>query len=89
MDLVTPYMRSRSKNGLTTVVQQKISLLLGYTTGEDSRRAEDPEELPPKTKVPRRCGTCLRHLTGAGQKRKKNALAKVQSQCHFCGKAMC
>ena len=68
--LVKPFMQSRSLNGLTTLVRQKIELIIGKVK-------ESEAACPPMSEDKGRCHVCISNLTGVGHKLKKNRIEFV------------
>ena len=65
--LVKPFIQSRSLNGLTTLVRQKIELVIGKRQWEVEGEAVGP----PISEDKGRCHVCISNLAGVGHKLKK------------------
>ncbi|CAH1252394.1 PGBD4 [Branchiostoma lanceolatum] len=90
MELVLPHIRARPLNGLTSVVQQKIRLMLGPSDNPDNTEQQgESVTLPVKSERRRRCAECLENIQGKGAKKRKDSLVKGKSQCQRCGTAIC
>lgn len=92
MELVLPHIGARPINGLTSVVRQKISFILGPPEPEKESSKEqnlEPATLLDKSEIRRRCAECMDVIKGDGQKKKKDALGRTRMQCQRCGKAVC
>ena len=82
--LVKPFMQSRSLNGLTTLVRQKIELIIGKRQSEVKGEAVGP----PMSEDKERCHVCISNLAGVGHKLKKNQ-NRVKTLCRICKKHTC
>ena len=65
--LVKPFIQSRSLNGLTTIVRQKIELVIGKRQWEVEGEAVGCSMSEDKG----RCHVCISNLAGVGYKLKK------------------
>ena len=70
--LVKPFIQSRNLNGLTTLVRQKIELVIGKKKWEVEGEAVGP----PGSEDKGRCHVCILNLAGVGHKLKKNRCAE-------------
>ena len=76
---VKPFIQSRSLNGLTTRVRQKINLVIGKRQWE----VEGDAVCPPWSEDKRRCHVCISNLVGVGHKLKKNQMYRVKILCRI------
>ena len=83
--LVKPFIQSRSLNGLTTLVRQKIELVIGKRQWEVEGKAVGPLMSEDKG----RCHVCISNLDGIGHKLKKNQMCRVKTLCRICKKHTC
>ena len=73
--LVKPFIQSRSLNGLTALVRQKIELVIGKRQWEVKGEAVGP----PMSEDKGRCHVCISNLAGVGHKLKKNQMYRVET----------
>ena len=100
MELVLPTIRLRSINGLSSLTQQKIKLVVSSQDEANEVASDETNEmsseasaggsqvqkiLPQRSENRKRCAQCLESIQGPNQKRKKDTLSKVQQQCQCCG----
>ena len=83
--LVKPFIQSRSLNGLTTLVRQKIELAIGKREWEVKGEAVGP----PMSEDQGRCHVCISNLAGVGHELKKNQMYRVKTLCRICKKHTC
>ena len=83
--LVKPFIQSRSLNGLTTLVRQKIELVIGKRQWEVEGEAVGP----PVSEDKGRWHVCISNLAGVGHKLKKNQTYRVKTLCRICKKHTC
>ena len=83
--LVKPFKQSRSLNDLTTIVRQKIELVIGQRQWE----VEGKVVGPPMSQDKGRCHVCISNLAGVGHKLKKNQMHRVKGLCRICKKHTC
>ena len=83
--LVKPFIQSGSFNDLTTLVRQKIDLVIGKRQWE----AEDEAAGPPMSEDKGRCHVCIPNSPGVGHKLKKNQMYRVKALCRICKKHTC
>ena len=72
--LVKPFIQSRSSNGHTTLVRQKIELVIGKRQWEVEGDAVGPP---------------MSNLAGVGHKLKRNQMYKMKTLCRICKKHAC
>ena len=80
--LVTPFIKSQSLNDFTTLVRQKIELVIGKRQWEVEGEAVGP----PMSEDKGRCHVCISNLAGVGHKLKKNQMYRVKTLCRICKK---
>ena len=68
--LVKSFIQLRSLNGLTTLVRQKVELVVGKRQWE----VEGEAVYPPVSEDKGRCHVCIPNLAGVGHKLKKNQM---------------
>ena len=73
-------MQSRSLNDLTTLVRQKIKLVIGKRQWEKEGEAVDP----PMSEDKGRYHVRISNLSGVGNKLKKNQMYVVKNLCRLC-----
>ena len=83
--LVKPFIQSRSSNGHTTFVRQKIELVIRKRQWEVEGEAVGP----PMSEDKGRCHVCISNLAGVGHKLKKNQMYRVKTLCRICKKNAC
>ena len=83
--LVKPFIQSRSLNGLTTLVRQKIKLVIEKRQWEVEGKAVGP----PMSEDNGRCHVCISNLAGVGHKLKRNQMYKMKALCRICKKHTC
>ena len=83
--LVKLFIQSRSLNGLTTLVRQKIELVIGKRQWEVEGEAVGP----PMSEDKGRCHVCISNLDGIGHKLKKNQMCRVKTLRRICKKHTC
>ena len=83
--LVKLFIQSRSLNGLTTLVRQKIELIIGKREWEVEGEAVGP----PMPEVKGRCNVCISNLAGVGHKLEKNQMYRVKTFFRICKKNTC
>ena len=83
--LVKPFIQSRSLNGLTTLVRQKIELVIGKRQWEVEGEAVGP----PMSEDKGRCHVCISNLACVGHKLKKKQMCRVKTLYRICKKHMC
>ena len=83
--LVKSFIQSRSLNGLTTLVTQKIELVIGKRQWEVEGEAVGPSI--PVNKGRRH--VCILNLVGIGHKLKNNHMYKVKNLRRICKKHTC
>ena len=72
-------------NGITTLVRQKIELVIGKRLGE----VEDEAVSPPMSEDKGRCHVCISNMAGVGHKLKKNQTYRVKTLFRICKKHKC
>ena len=93
--LITPHIERREKNiiGLQTPIQHKMSLVLGRDLITPKKREApiqiDNFESFVDNEHKRRCYMCVSALPSEGYTKAMNLIAKNQTQCGTCGKAVC
>ena len=93
--LITPHIERREKNiiGLQTPIQYKMSLVLGRDLKTQQKREApiqiDNFESFVDNEHKRRCYMCVGALPTEGYTKAMNSIAKNQTQCGTCGKAVC
>ena len=80
--LVKLFVQSRSLNDLTTLVRQKIELVIGKRQWD----VEDEALGPPMSEVKERCQVCMSNLAEVGHKSKTNQMYRVKTLCIICKK---
>ena len=80
--LVKPFKQSGSLNDLTTLVRQKIELVIGKRQWE----VEGKVVGPPMSQDKGRCHVSISNLAGVGHKLKKNQMHRVETLCRICKK---
>ena len=83
--LVKPFTQSRSLNGLSALVRQKIELVIGKRECEGEGEAVGP----PMSEDKGRCHVCISNLTGLGHKLQKKQMYRVKTLCKICKKHTC
>ena len=83
--LVKPFIQSRSLNGLTTLVRQKIEFVIGKRQWE----AEGEAVGPPMSEDKGRCHACISNLDEVRHKLKKNQMCRVKTLRRICKKPTC
>ena len=89
LELVLPYIRARSKNGLTTAVVQKINTMLGVPAPAPQSAGPVIAAELPRDGPPRKCPKCRIALQGKDYSVNKNKLYAIKMQCQRCGVATC
>ena len=84
--LVKPFVESRSRRGLQKPVLQKIGLFMGTSEVQPN---ETNLRYDMNAEKRRRCDFCIKEIVGADQKKKKDKLAKITTQCQYCGICLC
>ena len=93
--LITPHIERREKNvtSLQTPTQHKMSLVLGRDLKTQKKREApiqiDNFESFVDNEHKRRCYLCVGALPTEGYTKAMNSIAKNQTQCGTCGKAVC
>ena len=80
--LLKLFIQSRSLNGFTTLLRQKIELLIRKRQCE----VEGKTAGPPISENKGRCDACISNLAGLGHKLKKNQMYRVKTLCRTCKK---
>ena len=83
--LVKPFIQSQSLNGLTTLMSQKIKLVIRKRQWEVEGEAIGP----PMPEDKGRCHVCISNLAGVGHKLKKNQMRRVKTLYRICKKHTC
>ena len=83
--LVKPFRQSRRLNGLTTLVRQRIQLVIGKRKWKVKGEAVGPSISEDKGK----CHVCISNLDGVGHKLKKNQMYRVKNLCGIWKKHTC
>ena len=87
--LVLPSIQRRPKNGLTTSVLRKISLVTGEEIDRQPQRHNQGLNHPPISKEAKQCKVCYAGTKGKDQKEKKDRMKCIQSVCQRCGIQHC
>ena len=72
-------------NGLTTLVRQKIELVIGQRQWQVEGESVDP----PMSEDTGRCHECISNLTGIEHKLKNNQMYRVKNLCRIRKKHTC
>ena len=86
--LAVLYVNQRSANGLSSNIQNKMSLVVGKRFGRGEGK-DLPNKIPPKSPKPKRCRLCMNQSHGQGHKETKSNMNKHSSQCQKCAEVMC
>ena len=85
-NLTTPFIENRSLNGLSSMVQQKMCVIL---KGKITSRNPSAELFPAKNKQRKKCILCINDSHGTGYKSIKANLPKHSTQCQKCSECVC
>ena len=83
--LVKPFIQLQSLNGLTTMVGQKIELVIVKGQWEVEGEAIGP----PMSEDKGRCHLRISNLAGVAHKLKKNQMCRVKAFCRICKEHTC
>ena len=83
--LVKPFIQSRSLNDLTTLVRQKIELVIE----KRQWKVEGEAVGPPMSEDKGRCHVFTLNMAGVGHKLKKTQMYRVKTLCRICKRHTC
>ena len=86
MQLVKPHIAQRNQTSLSTVIKQKIALIMGPNAGNDQL---DTDDGPAFGESRRRCTLCQHAAAGEGYSERKKSIKCVKSLCQSCGNPSC